>query len=390
MNSNQFRQDTAGCQNQIFFNSAGSSLMPNSALEAMNSYLTQENLIGGYEYATMQTDNFNSFYTEVAKLLHSKNHNIAFANSATDAYAKALSCINFEKNDIILTTTDDYVSNQIMFLSLEKRFGIKIIRSKKQENNEIDFDDFEQLINEYHPKLIAATYIPTNTGLIQNVEKIGEFCQKYNILFLLDACQAVGQIDVDVSKIKCDFLTATGRKFLRSPRGTGFLYVSDKILEMGLEPLFIDLNGANWTSPNTYQAIDGAKRFESWEIPHGAVAGFTASLKYLNNIGIKEIEKINQQLSTYFRQKLSEIKEINLYDFGARLSNIITFQHAKLSQSEIENLLKSNKICFSVATKTNAILDFEAKGVDYAIRFSPHYFNTLDEIDFVVTVLKNA
>ena len=390
MNKFDYQQDTLGCQNQIFLNNAGSSLMPNVASQAMTNYLAAENLVGGYEYANLQSQNFQNFYAEVATLLNCNSKNIAFTTSATDGYAKALSSIDFQENDVILTTTDDYVSNQIMFLSLEKRFKIKIIRSKKLSNNEIDVDDFERLINKYRPKLIAATHIPTNTGMVQNVEKIGELCQKYNIIFLLDACQSVGQINVDISKIKCDFLTATGRKFLRGPRGTGFLYVSDKALQLGLEPLFLDFSGAIWTSANTYKVVNSAKRFETWEMPHAAIAGFTVSLNYLNRIGIQEIEKMNLKISTYFRERLSEIESVKLLDFGNRLSNIITFQHSKFSQTELENLLKNNKICFSIATKNNAIIDFESKGVDYAIRFSPHYFNTNDEVDQVIEVLKTA
>ena len=389
MTKTQFRADTQGCHDQIFLNSAGSSLMPKVAIEAMVDYLREENLVGGYEFATQKTKSFSRFYDEVAILLNCRPENIAFANSATDAFARALSAINFQENDVVLTTTDDYVSNQIAFLSLEKRFKIKLIRSKKLSNNEIDFDHFENLITTYKPKLVAATHIPTNTGLVQNVTEIGKMCQKHNILFLLDACQAVGQINVDVQAIKCDFLTATGRKFLRGPRGTGFLYVSDKVLKMGLEPLFIDLNGANWTLPNTYQAIDGAQRFQFWEMPHAAIAGFTATLHYLNQIGIQEIEKINMELSCYFRKKLAEIDTIKLLDFGLHLSNIITFCHQTKSLASIENILKNNKICYSVATKNNAIIDFEAKNVEWAIRFSPHYFNTFQEIDFVVSVLKS-
>ena len=389
MTKTQFRADTQGCHDQIFLNSAGSSLMPKVAIEAMVDYLREENLVGGYEFATQKTKSFSRFYDEVAILLNCRPENIAFANSATDAFARALSAINFQENDVVLTTTDDYVSNQIAFLSLEKRFKIKLIRSKKLSNNEIDFDHFENLITTYKPKLVAATHIPTNTGLVQNVTEIGKMCQKHNILFLLDACQAVGQINVDVQAIKCDFLTATGRKFLRGPRGTGFLYVSDKVLKMGLEPLFIDLNGANWTLPNTYQAIDGAQRFQFWEMPHAAIAGFTATLHYLNQIGIQEIEKINMELSCYFRKKLAEIDTIKLLDFGLHLSNIITFCHQTKSLASIEKILKTNKICYSVATKNNAIIDFEAKNVEWAIRFSPHYFNTFQEIDFVVSVLKS-
>ncbi len=388
MDTVKHRHDTLGCQDQIFFNSAGSSLMPQIAFDAMLEYLDTENVVGGYQLASLRQEEINSFYSEVATLLNCNSKNVAFANSATDAYAKALSSIVFEKDDVILTTADDYISNQIAFLSLKKRFGIEIIRVEKLQNNELDFIDFENKIKQYHPKLVAVTHIPTNTGLVQDVEQVSNLCQKYNLLFLLDACQSVGQIVVDVQKIKCDFLTATGRKFLRGPRGTGFLYVSDKVLKLGLEPLFIDLQGSVWTSANSFSTDETAKRFESWEKPHGAIVGFTASIKYLNNIGIENVQIYNSDIAYYFRKKLSELPNLQLMDFGLNLSNIITFYPKTISLHNIEILLQKNKICYSVATKNNAIIDFETKKVDWVIRFSPHYFNTKKEIDEVVEILK--
>ena len=388
MNTTHHRLDTPGCKNQIFFNSAGSSLMPDAALRAMVEYLQNENIVGGYELATNRNTDIQQFYVEVSMLLNCNPKNIAFANSATDAYAKALSSIIFKKDDVILTTSDDYVSNQIAFLSLKKRLGIKIIRVAKLANNNLDFVDFENKIKKYKPKLVAVTHIPTNTGLVQNVAQVGELCQKYNILFLLDACQSVGQTVVDVHKIKCDFLTATGRKFLRGPRGTGFLYVSDKVLQLDLEPLFLDLKGAIWTSADTYKPVETGKRFESWEMPHAAIIGFAASLKYLNNIGIENIEKYNQKISAYFRMQLATIQQLEVMDRGLTLSNIITLYPKTISLENIEILLQQHKICYSVATKNNAIIDFETKKIDWSIRFSPHYFNTFEEIDTVIEVLK--
>jgi cysteine desulfurase / selenocysteine lyase len=389
INVEQLRQETPGCLNQIFFNNAGASLIPKPALKAMIDYLEQENLVGGYELAQQKMPQTAQFYEQAAILLNTKPQNIAFANHATDAYNKAISSIPFKKNDTILTTIDDYVSNHITFLSLQKRFGINIITSKKRFNNEIDFEDFEEKIIVHKPILVAVTHVPTNTGLIQNVEKVGELCQKHNALFLLDACQSVGQIEVDVQNIQCDFLTATGRKFLRGPRGTGLLYVSDKVLNLGLEPLFLDLHSAQWTSTNTYKTVKTAQKFESWELSHASLLGFATSLKYLNDIGIKNIEIQNKKISGYFREKLSIIENILVLDYGKNLSNIITWQHKKLSLLEHQTILKQNKICFSIAHKSVAIFDFEAKKVDWAIRFSPHYYNTIEEIDTVVDLLKS-
>lgn len=230
MNIQQIRLDTLGCEDKLFLNSAGASLPPTSVIQKMIEYQAQEELMGGYELEALKTADINQFYTEMATLLNCKPHNIAYAYSATDAYNKALSAIPFKAGDCILTTDDDYISNQLAFLSLQKRFQIEIVRAANLPSGELDLADFEALMLTKKPILVAITHVPTNSGLIQQAEKVGELCKKYDVWYLLDACQSVGQMQVDVQKIHCDFLNATGRKFLRGPRATGFLYVSDKAL----------------------------------------------------------------------------------------------------------------------------------------------------------------
>jgi selenocysteine lyase/cysteine desulfurase len=383
----QIRNDTSGCHDKIFLNSAGASLMPQSVVEKQIDYLKLEEEFGGYAVANQQAAILNEFYVEAAKLINCKPSNIAFVTSATDAYAKALSSIAFEEGDTIITTDDDYISNQIAFLSLQKRLNLNIYRIKKLANQELDLDDLEKLIKNHHPKLVAVTHIPSNSGLIQNVEEIGKLCTQNDVLYLVDACQSVGQLAVDVNSISCDFLTATGRKFLRGPRGTGFLYVSDKALSQGLAPLLLDMTSARWTAPNNYELNDDAKRFEMWERSCVGVVGLTEALRYADNVGMNHIADYNQNLSSRLREMLSQNSDIRILDKGAKLASIVTFHHHKWSLDKIQEILSQNNIYFSVSFKGGALIDFSEKNVDWAVRFSPHYFNTLDELMSVTDVL---
>ena len=207
----------------------------------------------GYEAAALAQDDIRAFYQRTAKLINAQAHNIAFASSATDAYNRALSSIPFIKGDIILTTSNDYVSNQIAFLQLQKRFKVKLIRVPNMSTGEVDVDEMEKMIEKYTPQLVAVTHVPTSSGLVQPVEAIGRICLDRGIWYLVDACQSAGQIPLDVEKIQCDFLSATFRKFLRGPRGAGFLYVSDRILKQkDFAPLFVDLHSASWEKPDQY------------------------------------------------------------------------------------------------------------------------------------------
>jgi len=387
MDINTIRAQTKGCTGKIFLNSAGASLVPSAVTEKMISYLSKEAEIGGYALAAQFNTELQEFYSESAKLLNCKPENIAFVTSATDAYAKAISSIAFKAGDVILTTDDDYISNQLSFLSLKSRFGITIVRAANSTDGDLDLQVFEKLVQQHQPKLVALTHIPTSSGLIQPAAEVGLICKKYDVLYLLDACQSVGQLLVDVKEIGCDFLTATGRKFLRGPRGTGILYVSDRALNAGLVPMIFDMQGAKWSGFDTYELADTAVRFEFWESSIAGKLGLVAALKYVNEIGIANIEQYNAVLMKKFRTQLKDIKGLNLHDRGIRLSNILTFTIAGKSIEELTALLDANQVYYSISFKDFALIDFTRKNLERAIRFSPHYFNTAEELEKIVAIL---
>ncbi|MCE3074502.1 aminotransferase class V-fold PLP-dependent enzyme [Chryseobacterium gwangjuense] len=390
MNIDIIRQDIRGLSDgKIFLNNAGSSLMLMYVVDSMLHYIQQEEQFGGYEVANRNAELLENFYEETAKLIHCKPSNIAFATSATDAYTKALSSIVFKEGDVIITTIDDYISNQITFISLQKKLKVKIIRTKNLADHELDLEDLEQLIKQHHPKLVAVTHIPTNSGLIQNVEGVGKICKKYDVLYLVDACQSVGQMFVDVEKIGCDFLTATGRKFMRGPRGTGFLYVSDKMLEQNYAPLLLDMRGAHWSEYDDYELFKTAKRFEHWEISYASLLGFTEAVKYANNIGMHAIEHYNKGLSERLRGNLKN-EGFQVWDQGNNLSSIITFCSPNGDLENIQKVLKENNVFFSVTYKNSALIDFTNKNINGIVRLSPHYFNTVEEIETVSEILKSS
>lgn len=387
MNVDTIRRDTPGCADKIFLNSAGSSLMPKIVAEKMTEYLHDEEKLGGYEVAKRRAFETDEFYKETAKLINCGTDNIAFAHNATDAYARALSAVPFKSGDYILTTHDDYLSNLIAFSSLKKRFGIQIIQANNLPSGDVNLNHFEEILNKHRPVLVAVTHVPTNSGLVQPAEAIGEICQRYDTWYLLDACQSVGQLVVDVAKIGCDFLSATGRKFLRGPRGTGFLYVSDKVLRSGLEPLFIDMRGADFKNFEEYEISETAKRFEMWEMPYNALIGLTEAIRYANNSGIENIAEYNKSLVKRLRTGLAQITDLMLLDRGSQVSNIVTFKIDKRRLDEIESALQKAGVFYSLSNKYLSAADFSPPNIEQVVRLSPHYFNTNEEIDKVKEVL---
>lgn len=386
---NKIRKETIGCHDKLFFNSAGSSLPPAPVTTEMVAYLQEEEMIGGYASANKKSEEIQKTHQEVARLINTTSDYVAITYNATDAYARALSSIPFREGDTILTTTEDYVSNQIQFISLEKRFGVQVVRAPSDEAGDLDLNAFERLYKQYRPKLVAVTHVPTSSGLVQQVEEVGKICAgDEDCFYLVDACQSVGQLVVDVQKIQCDFLSATGRKFLRGPRGTGFLYVSEKVLEKGLEPLLLDLQGAEWIEANKYAIQPTAQRFELWEFQYASVIGLREAAKYANETGMEAIESYGLQLSNQMRQSLADISGVSVLDRGTRLSSIITLRKDGVEKAHLEKHLNAHQVYFSVGHTRNALLDFRKKGIEWVLRLSPHYFNTEAEIDRLTEVIK--
>lgn len=388
MNVELLRAQTPGCKQKIHFNNAGASLMPQSVIDAMQNYLTFESVTGGYEAADSKADEIAGFYSSTARLLNCNATNIAFASGATNAFARALSCIPFQEGDSILLANEDYISNQIAFLSLQKRFGIQILRAKSKPEGGVDVEDMKRLMDEHQPKLVSLTHVPSNTGLIQPVEEVGKLCAQRNLYYLVDGCQSAGQIPVDVEKIQCDFFTATLRKFLRGPRGCGFLYVSDKIINQKLEPLFIDLRGADWVSADEYVPRMDARRFEDWEMPYALVLGSKAAIDYALQVGLVEIQERNLHVCELIRNEVSQLKGFTLLDIGTPQSSIITMTIANQTAQHVLASLREQKINTSIGFRNFALIDFDAKKVEWALRISPHYYNTEEEIAILINSLK--
>jgi len=387
INIDQIRNDTPACKDKLFFDSAGASLVPSIVSKTVTEYLDAESKIGGYKLADLRREQIYGFRTEGAKLLNTQARNVIFAPSATGAFGLALSSIPFEKEDVILTSNNDYISNFLQYIWLEKRFGVETIRINSLDNGDLDLSHLEALIKSNPPRLVALTHIPTNSGLVQDVVSAGKICKKHNILYLVDACQSFGQMPVDVQEIQCDFLSVNGRKFMRGPRGTGLLFVADTILEKDFAPLTLDASSADWTAPNAIRLRSDASRFGLFETPVAFLLGLKAAMAYANEVGLDNIRDYNSQLRERLTANLSTIPGIRQLDMGSYRSNIITFVKEGMNQAAMTELLDKHDVYYSVSRRGSALIDFDKKGLDWAIRFSPHYFNTLEEMDRVAEIL---
>ena len=383
----RLRAETPGTRTVNHLNNAGASLVPDPVRKVVLEHLDLEAQIGGYEAEAARHSELQSVYDSVGTLIGADPQNVAITDNATGAFIQALSAVPFAPGDVVLTTRNDYVSNQIMFLSLASRFGIEVVRAPDEPAGGVNVRALEKLAHRRRPKLISVTQVPMTSGLVQPVAEIGAICHEREILYLVDACQSVGQMPIDVQDIGCDFLTATSRKFLRGPRGVGFLYVSDRALELGLEPLFPDLRGADWIEGDLYQPAPGAQRFENFEAPVAMVLGMGRAAQYAQDLGLEVIRERAWTLAESMRERLAELDGVRVQDKGAERCAIVTVSTEGHHPLDLLRALRKEGINTSRAGRDAAVLDFEDKGVDQVLRISPHYYNTDEEIVTFVDAL---
>lgn len=382
-----WRAETPGCANRNHLNNAGAALMPQPVLEAVLGHLQREADFGGYESADAAAGPIHQAYENVARLIGAQARNIAVVENATVAFSQALAAFDFSPIDAIVTTRNDYISNQLMYLSLARRFGIKIYRARDLPGGGVDPESVRELIAKPEVRLVAVTWVPTNSGLIQPVEAVGEICEAAGIPYLVDACQAVGHIPIDIARLHCDFLSATARKFMRGPRGIGFLYVSNRSLERGLYPLLVDMRGAKWVEADSFELVDDARRFENWEFAYALVLGMGEAARYAAAVGVEEGGRRARELAAYARARLSEVRGLRVLDRGSSLAAIVTVEVKGHPAAEVVANLRQRGINTSASHRDYAVIDMDEKRAVSALRISPHYYNTQSEVDAAIVAL---
>ncbi len=380
----QLRGDTPATSHLVHFNNAGAGLMPEPVVAAVHDHLRLETRVGGYEAADAAREAIRDVYRALADLLHTDPSQVAITENATASFQQALSAIPFRGGDRIVTTRSDYVSNQIQYLSLARRFGVEIVRAPDHPDGGVDLAALEGLVHRLRPRLVAMSHIPTNSGLIQDAAAVGRICRARSTWFLLDACQSIGQLDLDPASLGCDFLSATARKFLRGPRGVGLLWISQRVLDRELEPLFPDLRGADWIGADLYQPAPDATRFENWEFAYALVLGLGAAARYAIAVGVERGGGRAARLAASLRTSLSRIQSVRVLDRGPRLCAIVTIAVEGAAPRDIVTFLRDRDVNTSWMDASSAVLDFADKEVGGAVRLSPHYYNTDDEVERVV------
>ncbi len=375
------RADTPGVAHVVHFNNAGAALMPRVVSETVKEHIDLESRIGGYRAAAEEANRIDSTYGSIAELLACAPDEIAMHPSATSAWDMAFYGLAADlcEGDVILTAQAEYASNYVAYLQVVRRTGCEVRVVPNDEHGQIDVAALEGMIDS-RVRLIGITHIPTNGGLVNPAARVGEVARRHGILYLLDACQSVGQLSIDVEEIGCDFLSATGRKYLRGPRGTGFLYVRRDALDR-LEPAFIDLKAAVWSAHDAYTLRPDARRFESWEANIGDQLGLGAAVRYALDLGLDAIEERISQLAERLRTRLLDVPGVSVTDLGEKRCGLVTFAHERWDPAQICPALEQRDIQVAASPRQASLLDMDARGINSLTRASIHYYNDDDEIE---------
>ncbi|GAA2696714.1 aminotransferase class V-fold PLP-dependent enzyme [Nonomuraea recticatena] len=377
------RAETPGCAHVVHLNNAGAALPPRVVLDAVKGHLDLEAHIGGYEARERAAPELDRFYDALAELLGAHRDEIAYVENATRAWDMAFYSVPFKPGDRILTTTSEYVSNGLAYLQMARSRGVSVEVVPDDADGTISLEALEAELGKGGVRLVAINHVPTHNGLVNPAAEVGGLCRQAGVLYLLDACQSVGQLRLNVAELGCDMLSGTGRKFLRGPRGTGFLYVRRSLLAE-LEPPFIDLHAASWLTPSTFEIRPDARRFENWERYFAGQIGLGVAVDYALALGIDAIEARVRDLGSDLRARLSERPDVTVHDRGARRSGIVTFTVAGQDSEELTNRLRERGVNVSA---TDPDQRFDSVAPESAVRASVHYYNTGDDLARLIEAL---
>ena len=412
-----FREDTPGIAGVrpetpggiAHFNAAGSALPPRAVLDAQVAYLQREAIAGGYETTEEEAAALALPYTALASLLHCEASEIAITQSATSAWQCAFGALleSFQPGDRVLTARCEYASNYIAYLQAARTRGVVVETVPSDaETGQLDVRALEERLESATVdgravgpvKLISITHVPTSGGLVNDAAAVGALAEKHGVPFLLDACQSVGQMPTDVRELKCDFLVGTGRKYLRGPRGIGFLYARNAFLEgqTRCEPVMLDLHGALWDAADSYAPAKGARRFEQYEVSFCAKAGLGVAVQYALDVGIERAWARTRALASAMREELAKIPKVNVRDVGVAKCGIVTFDVDGVGVAEIRARLRdagvnvwTSRVCNNTrmeweARRTKVETSREPGLPEDVVRASAHYFNKDWEVQRLV------
>ena len=374
------RRDTPSLLERTYLNHAGASPSPAPVLDRVVEHLRLEAEIGGYEAAQRCADELDAVHGSLARLIGAADDEVALCDSASSAWLRAFWSFPFRPGDVVLTCRSEYITNALALVRARRTLGITVEVLPDDEHGQVDVTALARRLDEGGVALVSLVHVPTQGGLVNPAAAVGAACRAAGVPRLLDACQSVGQLPTRVDDLGCDLLTATGRKFLRGPRGTGFLYVRRSLLDR-LDPVLLDSQSATWTADGAYELAPGARRLESFERNIAGLLGLGRAVEYALGIGIDVIADRVVALGAVLRNGLAAIPGVQVHDRGEQRCGIVTFTVDGHDPADVQRLLADEQVHVWTASAAYARIDLDARGIESMVRASVHVTTTSDELD---------
>jgi cysteine desulfurase/selenocysteine lyase len=374
----QLRAETSGCAINTYFNHSGASLPTNATVAAVTDHLQREALHGGMDAAAAVADRIEKARADAAALVGATPGEIAFTTSGSAGFGLVFAALPpLRSGDRILVGRQEWGGNLATMRAAADRVGALVEAIPCCEDGSVDATALTRMIDE-RVRLISLTWLPANGGLINDAEAVGRVARAAGVPYFVDAGQALGQIPVDVSRIGCDMLKGTARKYLRGPRGTALLYVRSDFLPR-LTPAFLDVQSGPWTEDGPRVRTD-ARRFETVEGSIALQLGMAEALRHALEIGVEPVRTRIVTLAADLRTALADIKNVSVRDLGTQKSGLVSFTIAGIAAPDVRTRLAAEHISVGANGVPYTPLDMKARGLDGIVRASVSYFNTEDEI----------
>jgi cysteine desulfurase/selenocysteine lyase len=380
------RADTPGSHRGVFLDSAGSSLPPVQVLDEVIGHLRREAEVGGYRAFDERLADLEAGYGVLASLLGCEPDEVAFTDSATRSWLAAFDAVPLAVGDRVLVTEVEYAGNAIPLLHRAAEVGATVSPIPSTPGGEVDVEALRAMLDE-RVKLVSLVHVPTNSGLVNPVAPVAAAAHEVGAIVLLDACQSVGQVPVDAAGLGVDIVSGTGRKWLRGPRGSGFLVVRRSVLPR-LRPRQVDLRSGTWASPDRYELRSDARVFELWESSVADRLGLLAAARYALSLGIEAVAAAVRSRAEYLRAGLSSVPGVRVHDLGADRCGIVSFTMEGRTPSEVAAHLAAHEVTVSTTGVTSTQYDMTKRGLPEVVRASPHYFVTETQLDDAVAALR--
>ena len=382
----------------IYFDSAASSQKPQQVLDAITNYYQQDNANvhrGAHSLSNRATDAYEGARDKVAKFINSNcREEIVYTRNASEAInlvAYSWGLAHLKKDDEIILSVMEHHSNIVPWQIIAQRTGavIKYIQLNEQES--LDLENYKSLLSD-KTKLVSVVHVSNTLGIINPVEDIVKLAHQYDAKVLIDACQSVPHMPIDVQQIDCDWLVASGHKMC-APTGIGFLYGKKAILEA--MPPFLgggEMIDEVYFDHSTYGKLP--HKFEAGTPAIGEAIALGAAIDYLSNIGMDNIHAYEAELTTYLFKKLATIPNLKIYGTppdiqGEGRAALAAFNVTGIHASDLATLLDHEGIAIRSGHHCTQPLHrlFNASG---SARVSLYFYNTRDEIDRFIVALKET